>query len=417
MLTRRDWMKLSAVACAAPLASVARGASARDRRFIFVHCIGGWDPFMVFAPVFGDPRIELETGAAPASVGDLAFVDHPERPAVADYFTGWADHTALVLGVESPSINHATCTRLMLTGDGASGTDDWGAVLAQAAQDDPLLPMVALSGPWYARAHADAVVPVGQRGQLAALLDGSALSEADLGVPAPSAAVQAALDGFVTDRTADRLSQATDAQVRDVLSAAVSAQERRTALLAQAGELTLGRTGSLTDDLVRAADLLEAGLSRCVRVGYLGADGTGFDTHSLNFRQSASFEALFAALDGLLSELSVRSGPAGGSLLEETVVVVTSEMGRHPQINGREGREHWTWTAALLAGGGIRGGQTLGGWTADMTGEPVDPSTGLADSAGETLSSRHLGATLLALGDVDPSAAGLSEQPLGALLS
>ena len=394
----------------------ARAADADQRRFLFIHCIGGWDPFMVFAPLFGDSRIELEAGAAPAQVGNLEFVDHPDRPAVSDYFATWADYTSLVLGVESPSVNHTTCTRLMLTGDGAGGTDDWGAILAGNAPGAPLLPMVTLSGPWFARTHADAVVPVGERGQLASLLDGSALTDVDLPVVVPEPSVQDLLDSFVMDRTRDRLASATDDQVRTVLQAAEEAQLRRLELLADADSLQLGRTGVLSEDLTRAASLLESGLSRCVRLGYLGFDGTGFDTHSLNFRQSASFEELFAALDGLLGELSTRTGPAGGSLLSETVVVVTSEMGRHPQLNGREGREHWTWTATMLCGGGLMGGQTLGGWTSDMTGEPVDPSTGLASGGGETLTARHLGATLLALGDVDPSSAGLSEAPLAALL-
>ncbi len=386
-------------------------------RFLFVHCIGGWDPFMVFAPIFDDRRIELEAGAEPAQVGDLAFVAHPERPAVSDYFSTWGDHTALVLGVESPSVNHTTCTRLMLTGDGAGGTDDWGAILAGAAPGASLLPMVALSGPWFARTHANAVVPVGERGQLASLLDGSALTDAGSPVDIPGDGVQDLVDDFVLNRTRDRLADASDTRVREVLQAAEEAQLRRLELLADADTLRLGRTGVLSEDLLRAAELLETGLSRCVRLGYLGFDGTGFDTHSLNFRQSASFQELFTALDELLTELATRTGPAGGSLLSETVVVVTSEMGRHPQLNDREGREHWTWTAAMLCGGGLVGGQTLGGWTSDMTGEPVDPTTGLAFDGGETLTARHLGATLLALGGVDPSSAGLSESPLGALLS
>ncbi|MBO86030.1 MAG: hypothetical protein CL927_11790 [Deltaproteobacteria bacterium] len=414
-LSRRHALGLGAASMLGT-GTLARAADAEQRRFLFVHCIGGWDPFMVFAPLFGESRIELEAAAAPAQVGDLAFIDHPDRPAVTDFFSRWADHTSLVLGVESPSVNHTTCTRLMLTGDGASGTDDWGAILAAVAPDTPLLPMVALSGPWFARTHAAAVVPVGERGQLASLLDGSALTEVDLPVVGPDPSVQDLLDSFVMDRTRDRLEAASDTQVRTVLEAANEAQLRRMELLAESDSLRLGRTGVLAGDLDRAVELLETGLSRCVRLGYLGFDGTGFDTHSLNFRQSASFQELFAALDGVLTALSSRAGPSGSSLLSETVVVVTSEMGRHPQINGREGREHWTWTAAMLCGGGLVGGQTLGGWTSDMTGQPVDLATGFASEGGETLNARHLGATLLALGDVDPSAAGLSERPLSALL-
>ena len=42
-------------------------------------------------------------------------------------------------------------------------------------------------------------------------------------------------------------------------------------------------------------------------------------------------------------------------------------MGRTPRINARGGRDHWTHCmSVLLAGGGIRGGQTYG--TSDRVG-------------------------------------------------
>jgi uncharacterized protein (DUF1501 family) len=55
-------------------------------------------------------------------------------------------------------------------------------------------------------------------------------------------------------------------------------------------------------------------------------------------------------------------------MLQDTLVMVTSEMGRKPKIGdprsgGFEGagRDHWTaCQSVLLAGGGVRGGQTYG---------------------------------------------------------
>ncbi len=48
-------------------------------------------------------------------------------------------------------------------------------------------------------------------------------------------------------------------------------------------------------------------------------------------------------------------------LLDETLVVVMSEMGRTPKINPRAGRDHWTFCySAMLAGAGIRGGTVYG---------------------------------------------------------
>ena len=63
-------------------------------------------------------------------------------------------------------------------------------------------------------------------------------------------------------------------------------------------------------------------------------------------------------LSALLTDLDERG------LLESTLVVVMGEFGRTPQINtasANPGRQHWPicWSA-ILAGGGIRGGQVYG---------------------------------------------------------
>src|SRR5204863_83917 len=48
-------------------------------------------------------------------------------------------------------------------------------------------------------------------------------------------------------------------------------------------------------------------------------------------------------------------------LLDETMVVVTGEFGRTPKINQDQGREHWgACYSAVLAGGGVGGGQVYG---------------------------------------------------------
>ena len=92
--------------------------------------------------------------------------------------------------------------------------------------------------------------------------------------------------------------------------------------------------------------------------------GGGWDTHGNNFnclkdRLLPEFDRPFAAL---LDDLDQRG------LLETTLVLVTSEMGRKPKIGDARsggmvgaGRDHWTaCMSVLLAGGGIRGGQVFG---------------------------------------------------------
>ena len=90
----------------------------------------------------------------------------------------------------------------------------------------------------------------------------------------------------------------------------------------------------------------------------------GWDTHGNNFdclkeHLLPEFDRAFSAL---IADLAERR------LLDETLLLVTSEMGRKPKIGDPRsggtsgaGRDHWTHCLTdVLAGGGIHGGQTFG---------------------------------------------------------
>lgn len=111
------------------------------------------------------------------------------------------------------------------------------------------------------------------------------------------------------------------------------------------------------------------------------ASGGGWDTHGNNF--NCLKEDLLPEFDRGFSALIEDLAQRGK--LDETLLLVTSEMGRKPKIgdprsggvNGA-GRDHWTHCLTdVLAGGGIRGGQTYG--ASDRYGEypainPVTPA-------------------------------------------
>ncbi len=103
--------------------------------------------------------------------------------------------------------------------------------------------------------------------------------------------------------------------------------------------------------------------------------------------------ALAAALDDL----------AASGLLDETLVVVTGEFGRSPQINERSGRDHWprAWSA-LLAGAGVPRGAVIGA-TDDQAAEVVDEPTHAA----------QLAATILAALDIDPQGPACTAEGTG----
>ena len=87
-----------------------------------------------------------------------------------------------------------------------------------------------------------------------------------------------------------------------------------------------------------------------------GQQNLGWDTHADNFK---NVEQLSQILDPgwakLMDELKQRG------LLESTLIVWMGEFGRTPKINPNGGRDHYpqTWSA-VLAGGGIKGGQIVG---------------------------------------------------------
>jgi uncharacterized protein (DUF1501 family) len=93
-------------------------------------------------------------------------------------------------------------------------------------------------------------------------------------------------------------------------------------------------------------------------------------------RESYCLPPLDRAYSALLEDLSERG------LLSETLVVTMGEFGRTPRINNTQGREHWgPCYSALLAGGGVRGGQVYG--ASDASGayprdNPVSPEDLLA---------------------------------------
>ncbi len=120
----------------------------------------------------------------------------------------------------------------------------------------------------------------------------------------------------------------------------------------------------------------------------------GWDTHANNFSQVKALSAeLDAGWSTLMSELRDRG------LLEATTILWLGEFGRTPAINQNGGRDHYprAWSA-VLAGGGIRGGQVHGRTSADGT-TVEDGQVGVGD----------VQATLCRALGVDPREQNVSE--------
>lgn len=83
----------------------------------------------------------------------------------------------------------------------------------------------------------------------------------------------------------------------------------------------------------------------------------GWDTHNRTFPIYKSWHLphFDQTCSALLEDLQANG------LLDETLVVVLSEMGRTPKINKNAGRDHWTYCySVFMAGAGLRGGTVFG---------------------------------------------------------
>lgn len=104
-----------------------------------------------------------------------------------------------------------------------------------------------------------------------------------------------------------------------------------------------------------ARRLVETGV-RFVNVTWDFPNDTSWDTHAANFTWlRGALPSLDATCSALLEDLQDHGQ------LDETLVVVMSDMGRTPQINANAGRDHWTYAyTVMFAGAGIRGGTVFG---------------------------------------------------------
>ena len=100
-------------------------------------------------------------------------------------------------------------------------------------------------------------------------------------------------------------------------------------------------------------------------VRYVEVNYGGWDTHQNNFVSVPEKAAILdQGLTALITDLHSRG------LLDETLIVLSTEFGRTPRINQNAGRDHYPKAfSGFMAGGGIKGGQVWG--ATDESGENV----------------------------------------------
>ena len=83
-----------------------------------------------------------------------------------------------------------------------------------------------------------------------------------------------------------------------------------------------------------------------------------WDTHVNEGAVKGRLADLLGALDGAIVAIETNMGEAW----PDTVVTLVTEFGRTAHINGNDGTDHGTATAALFAGGALKGGRVIADW-------------------------------------------------------
>jgi len=163
-----------------------------------------------------------------------------------------------------------------------------------------------------------------------------------------------------------------------------------------------------------AARLLGSGASRTVLMQGAAAHLAQWDSHQMNaLNQDASFENLFTNLGTLMDTLAATPGPTGAMLSDTTDLLVLSEMGRQPVLNGDQGKDHWPITTAMLVSPNGQGGRVVGGTDDQLAPRLVDLASGELSESGRVITCGSVVATMVAGYDLDPAEWADGETPIG----
>ena len=309
---------------------------------------------------------------------------------------------------------------IMMTGTTSGLTPDWPAAIAAADRAEFTLPHLVVNGPSFPGDQGVAVSRTGVSGQLESLISGAVEGQSRIPVQTPDRVAENLIDRYLQRRAGARaasprsaLEGSLTADFRDAMGKLMALKDLRYTMDFTASTL-------LEDQAQVATQALSLGVSRCVTLSFAGTNpgAFGWDTHANNDPDQATlWEGLFQGLNSLMALLQSTPGVACPTLAEETTVVVLSEMGRTPRLNGLNGKDHWPYTSVMLVGPGMTGGRVVGGFDSAFYGLNVDPGSADTATNGQVLSAESVGATLLTMADVDPEPYVSGVQPLTGVLA
>ena len=320
-LTRRTMLGASLLAGAGITLPRMAFAANQAKRFVFVIQRGAADGLALVQP-HGDPALRaLRAGLVDDDAHDLDgfFALHPAMRQVAAMFDGGEAQAWHAVATNYRERSHFDAQNVLESGGARPHALDTGWLGRML----PLLP--GTPGPL----ALSASVPLAMRGQV------------NVATYSPNR---------LPDPSEDLLARLGTVYAEDDQLAPLWEEAMRTRTLTSDIGAEAGRGGAEVGQL--AARLMTAdGGPRVLMI-----ETGGWDTH---FGQSKRLAQQLRGLDGLLGALKDGLGPVWA----DTAVLVATEFGRTAAVNGSQGTDHGTASAALLLGGGLpRGQKVLADW-------------------------------------------------------
>lgn len=374
---RRDFLKWCACAglgLAAPIRfpKLVQAAEKQDLPpydgpyYIVFNAAGGWDTTYLMDPKGGDINRLFEEGDI------LTHGNHRFAPTAAhkqgglsneDFYDEFGDELLVFNGLDYSVNNHSPCSRYMATGKLDSLAYPTFAALVAACQG-PDCPLSFLTfGNYSATGNLVAMSRVPYLPSLKRIANADAI-DGNARAPYHDDFALSRIERALSDRRADRASQPL-----------LPRQERAENMLyaAQVNSRALQRVSPYIPKdipkqrLARQAEIALASFKAGVCVSANLSIGQ-FDSHANNDTDQMKLIPEF--LEGIAyvlhraEELQIR---------DKLVVIAQSEMGRTPNYNKGNGKDHWSLGSIMFLGPGIKGNRVIGATDEKQFAVPIDP--------------------------------------------
>ena len=384
---RRDFLKLCGLAGLAVAAPVGRELMAASPSkepdpyegpfYAVFNASGGWDTTLLMDPkgVNGINRLYqqgdiLTHGAIRFAPTAKAVADggKAERMSNEDFFRRYGAELLVFNGLDYSVNNHAPCSRYMATGHLDSLAYPTFAALVAACRGSTC-PLAFLTfGNYSATGN---IVPMARVPYLPTL---ARIANADCVEGNDRSPYH---EEFTLDRIEAALKEHADSPITPSGSGMLPRVERARSVLyaAQLNSKALQRVTPWIaarqpkERLQQQAEIALASFKAGICVSANLTIGQ-FDSHANNDRDQLNLiPELLAGVDYLLrraEELGIR---------DRLVVILQSEMGRTPDYNKGNGKDHWSIGSAMFLGAGIRGNRVIGATDDGQFLRTIDPRT------------------------------------------